>query len=86
MSFLQILQIQQKKQWKCQRVDKASKETINKVYAEYKQCELNKNGEKRPKALRKHAYILSSNEVSQVTKIKDVKKLQQDIENDQGTR
>ena len=34
--------------WTCERVNKASDETINKVYALYKQRELNEKGEKRP--------------------------------------
>ena len=34
--------------WTCERVNKASDETINKVYALYKQRELKEKGEKRP--------------------------------------
>ena len=63
-------------------VDKASDEIINKTYAEYMQCELNKKGEKTEKALGKHVIDLYSTGISQWLKIKDVKKLQQDIEND----
>ena len=37
--------------WTHGRVDKASKETINKTYFEYKQRELNDKGEKTGKAL-----------------------------------
>ena len=55
--------------WTHERVDKASDETINKTYGEYKQCELNEKGEKSGKALGKYVIDL-------------VKKLQQDIEND----
>ena len=42
--------------YKCthKRVDKASNEVINKMYAEYKQHELNEKGEKTGKALGKH--------------------------------
>ena len=36
--------------WTHGRVDKASNETINKTYAEYKQLELNEKGEKTGKA------------------------------------
>ena len=55
--------------WTHGRVDKASDETINKTYGEYKQCELNEKDEKTGKALGKYVIDL-------------VKKLQQDIEND----
>ena len=34
----------QKKQWTHDRVDKARDKTFNKVYADYKQCELNEKG------------------------------------------
>ena len=40
--------------WTYKRVDKASDEIINKTYAEYKQRELNKKGEKTGKVLGKH--------------------------------
>ena len=50
--------------WTHERVDKASDETINKTYAEYKQHELNEKGEKTAKALGKHAIELYSNEIS----------------------
>ena len=63
-------------------MDKASYETINKTYAAYKQCELNQKGEKTVKASRKHVTNLYSTRISRVVKIRDVKKLQQDIEND----
>ena len=61
---------------------KASNEIINKIYAEYKQRELNEKGEKTGKALGKHTINLYSTGVSWWLKIKDVKKLRQDIEND----
>ena len=63
-------------------MDKASYETINKTYAAYKQRELNEKGEKTGKALGKHVINLYSTRISRVVKIRDVKKLQQDIEND----
>ena len=69
--------------WTHERVDKASDETINKTYAEYKQHELNEKGEKTAKALGKHAVELYSNEISWWFKIKDVKKLHQNIQDDQ---
>ena len=68
--------------WTHERVDKASDETINKKYAEYKQRELNEKGKKTGKALGKHVINLYSTGISQWLKIKDVKKLRQDIEND----
>lgn len=40
-----------KKEWKHERIGKASDKTINKIYAEYKQCELNEKGEKTEKSL-----------------------------------
>ena len=70
------------KKWTHKKVGRASGETINKTYGEYKQCELNEKGEKTGKALRKHVINLYSTEIPQVVKIRDVKKLQQDIEND----
>ena len=36
------------RKWKREKLDKASNETINKTYAEYKQRELNKKGESLP--------------------------------------
>ena len=63
-------------------MDKASYETINKTYAAYKQRELNEKGEKTGKASREHVTNLYSTRISRVVKIRDVNKLQQDIEND----
>ena len=68
--------------WTHEKVDKASDESINKTHAEYKQHELNKKGEKTWKVLFKHVINLYSTEVSQWIKIKDSKKLCQDIETD----
>ena len=68
--------------WTHERVDKASDETINKKYVEYKQRELNEKGEHTGKALAKHVINLYSTGISWCVKIKDVKKLRQDIEND----
>ena len=68
--------------WTQEKVRKASDETNNKTYVEYKQRELNKTGEKTGKALGKHIISLHSTRISWVFKIMDVKKLQQDIEND----
>ena len=50
--------------WTHERVDKASDETINKKYAEYKQHELNEKGEKTGKALGKHVINLYSTSIS----------------------
>ena len=49
---------------------------------EYKQRELNGKGEKTGKALGKHVINFYSASISLMVKIRDVKKLQQDIEND----
>ena len=65
-----------------ERVDKASDETINIKYAEYKQHELNEKGGKTGRALGKHVLDLYSTGLSQWLKIKDVKKIRQDIEDD----
>ena len=63
-------------------MEKASDEIIDKTYAEYKQRELNEKGKKTAKAWGKHVIKLYSNGISRVVKIRDIKKLQQDIEND----
>ena len=68
--------------WAQEKVDKVSNKTINKTNAEYKRKELNEKGEKTGKALGKHVINLYSTGISRVLKIRDVKKLQQDIEND----
>ena len=68
--------------WTHERVDKASNETLNKTYAEYKQRELNEKGEKTGKALGKHVINLYSTGISRMVTIRDAHKLHQDIEND----
>ena len=68
--------------WTHKRVDKASDEIIGKMYTEYKECELNEKGKKTGKALDKHVINQYSAGISRWLKIKDVKKLWQDIEND----
>ena len=68
--------------WTQEKVDKASDEIINKTYAEYKQREITEKGEKTAKVLGKHVINLYSNGISRWLKIRDVKKLGQDIEND----
>ena len=68
--------------WTQEKVDKASDETINKTYTEYKQRKLNEKGEKTRKALGKHVITLYSTRISRVVKIRDVTKLQEDIGND----
>ena len=68
--------------WTHEKVDKSSDETINKKYTEYRQRELNEKGENTGKALGKHVINLYSTGISQWFKIRDVKKLQQDIGND----
>ena len=66
-------------------MDKASDEIINKTYAEYKQRELNEKGEKTAKASGKYAVNLYSRRISWLVKIRDVKKLRQDIEDDRSS-
>ena len=63
-------------------MDKASDETINKKHAEYRQRELNEKVEKTGKALGEHVINFYSTGTSWWLKIKDVKKIRQDIEND----
>ena len=55
---------------------------MNKAYAEYKQREINEKGEKIGKALGKHVINLYSTGISWMVKIRDVHRLQQDIDND----
>ena len=50
--------------WTHERVEKASDETIDKKYAEYKQRELNEKGEKIGKTLGKHVINLYSTAIS----------------------
>ena len=68
--------------WTHEGIDKASDKTINDTYAEYKQRELNEKGENTGKTLGKHVMNLYSTRISWVVKIRDVKKLRQDIKND----
>ena len=68
--------------WTHERVDKASDEAFNKKYAEYIQRELSEKGKQVGKGLIKHVINLYSRGISCFVKIRDVKKLQQDIEND----
>ena len=69
--------------WTQEKVDKTCNGTINKTYAACKQRELNQKGKKTRKALGKHVINLCSTGICWVVKVRDVKKLQQDIiEND----
>ena len=68
--------------WTQEKVGQAIDEIVNKTYALYKQCELNEKREKTGKTLGKHVIDLYSTRISRVVKIRDAKKLQQDIEND----
>ena len=68
--------------WTHRKIEKVSNEIINKTYAEYKQREVNEKGEKTGKALGKHVINIYSSGISRMVKIRDVKKLRQDIEND----
>ena len=60
-------------EWTHERVDKASDETINKKYVEYKQRELNEKGEYTGKAFCKHVINLYSTGISRWVKIKVLK-------------
>ena len=64
------------------RMDQASDEIINKTYAAYKQGELNEKSEKTVKALGKHVINLYSTGIDRWLKIKDVKTLRLNVEND----
>ena len=57
--------------WTLEKVDKASDETINKTYVEYKQREVNEKGEKTGKALGKHVINLYLTGISRVVKVRD---------------
>ena len=70
------------RKWTHERVDKACNETISKTYAKHRQRELNQKGEKTRNTLGKHVINLYSTSISRMVKFRDVKKLQQDIEND----
>ena len=59
----------------------ASGETVNKTHAEYKQRELSERCEKTGKVLGKHVINMYSTGISRVVEIRDIKKLQQNIEN-----
>lgn len=59
---------------KYEKVDKIIDENINKVYAENKQCALNKIV-KKLQVLRKHVIRLYLSGISQVVKIKRSKKI-----------
>ena len=72
--------------WTQEKVGKASDKTINKTYAEYKQRELNEKDEKTGKTLGKHVINLYSIGISRVVKIRNVKKLEEDIQNDPITK
>ena len=50
--------------WTHERVDKTSKETINKTYAKYRERSLNEKGEKTEKTLGKHVVNLYSTRIS----------------------
>ena len=59
--------------WIHERVGKASDETISKMYAAYKQRELNEKSEKTAKMLGNHVINLHSRGISRFVKIRDVK-------------
>ena len=73
-------------QWTHERVNKGSNETINKTYAKYKYREFDEKDNKIVSTIGKHVISLYSTDIYQVVKMRDVKKLQQDFENDLITR
>ena len=50
--------------WTYERMGKASNEVINKTYGEYKQCELDGNGEKTGKVLGRYVINLYATRIS----------------------
>ena len=62
-----------KQKWTKEKIGKASDETINKKYTEYKKPKLNEKGEKTGKASGKHVINLYFAGISQVVKIRNVK-------------
>ena len=68
--------------WTHERADRESHETINKKHAEYRQREIIEKGEYTVKAPGSHVINLYSTSTSRWIKIKDAKKLRQDIEDD----
>lgn len=67
------------KQWTQETVGKHCYKTDIKVYAENKQHQLNGKGRKTGKALGKYIISLYSSRISELVKVRDIKKLQQDI-------
>ena len=61
-----------KKQWTHEKVDKASKKTIDNAYVEYEQHELNENGENNGKTLEKPVITMYLTSLSHVIKMRDV--------------
>ena len=55
-----------RRKWTEEKVYKSSDETISRKYAEYRQRELNKKGEKTGKTLSKHVINLYSSGISRV--------------------
>ena len=71
-----------KKQWILESVGKASVKSIIEAHIEYKQLELNENGEKTRNALDKHVIGMYFSCIFQVARIRDVRKLEQDTGNE----
>ena len=71
ISKREVYSLGDKKQWTHESADKAKDKTINKVYAEHKQCEKREN---TGKVLGTDLISLYSCVIYQVFKIKDVKK------------
>ena len=71
-----------KKPWTFKRIDSMNDEDIDKIYCEYKQCEIQQKAEATGKAVGKHVINLYSRGVNRFLPIKNVERLRQDIEND----
>lgn len=76
MSRKEVYLVGGNKQWTQETVGKYCYKTVIKVYAENKQHQLNR---KTGKALGKHIISLYSSGISELVKVSDIKKLQQDI-------
>ena len=72
----------QQQQQAHERVYRANAEINNKVYAKYKRRKLTEKSEKIGKTLGRHVISLYSTGLSQMVKIRDVKKLNQDLDKD----
>ena len=71
-----------KKPWTFERIDSLKDEAVNKIYCEFKQCEIQQQAQATGKAVGKHVINLYSKGVNRFISIKSVERLRQDIEDD----